>query len=292
MIKKCSKCNQEKDISCFSNAGLKRGKSYIHPRCKLCRSELQTKWVNKKLPPPKKIEDLPNEIWKQIPVKGLYMVSYPYGRVKSYNKRWFRDEKLLTPVTKNICEYPCVKLTYKYKETVYKVHRLVAQAFIPNPENKPQVNHKDGNKKNFHADNLEWATGSENMRHAIDILKIKRPKAELHYSSKITNKQALEIFNSKDSPNNISLKYAVSANTVRDIKRGKNWNSVTNKKLVKIRKEGKELISMVMDICFSSTKPKDLCIKYNMPYPTLKHIRRGGSYSDISGIKYIKKTAA
>lgn len=68
------------------------------------------------------------------------------------------------------CWQICIKKG-KYKS--YMVHRLVAEAFIPNPENKPQVNHKDGDKQNNCVDNLEWVSKAENCWHRNNILGIR-----------------------------------------------------------------------------------------------------------------------
>lgn len=65
--------------------------------------------------------------------------------------------------------YPRVNLYEGTKQYTRTVHRLVAQAFIPNPENKLEVNHIDGNKENNNIDNLEWVTSSENQKHAFSI---------------------------------------------------------------------------------------------------------------------------
>ncbi|MDV4829909.1 NUMOD4 motif-containing HNH endonuclease [Enterococcus faecium] len=86
------------------------------------------------------------------------------GRVRSLNYMRTKQAKELTPV-KDGMGYLFVNLYKNGKNRGFKIHRLVAQAFIPNPENKPQVNHIDEDKTNNCAENLEWCTAKENMNH-------------------------------------------------------------------------------------------------------------------------------
>lgn len=114
------------------------------------------------------------EIWKDIEgYEGLYQVSN-LGRVKSCqkvvrSKGGFRrlQSKILSPQTnKKRNFYFFVRLQKNGKAKPFFVHRLVACAFIQNPKNLPQVNHKDGNKRNNLVENLEWCTASGNIQHA------------------------------------------------------------------------------------------------------------------------------
>ena len=99
--------------------------------------------------------------WRKINGFSRYSVSLD-GQVKN-------DETGLILSTSEVTGgYLSVMLSPGRKHK--RVHRLVAEAFIPNPLGKEQVNHKDGNKKNNHVNNLEWATVSENERHKIDVL--------------------------------------------------------------------------------------------------------------------------
>lgn len=92
--------------------------------------------------------------------EGLYTVS-KYGAVYS-----LKTKKYLTQYSIDSRGYQAVGLYKDSKSKTGKVHRLVAQAFIPNPDNKPHVNHIDGNKLNNYASNLEWVTHQENTSHA------------------------------------------------------------------------------------------------------------------------------
>ena len=112
------------------------------------------------------------EIWKDIKgYEGLYQIS-SFGNVKSLDryiinkngdKQYFPGKYLTQGIGDS---YLKVTLSKNNKQRTFRVHILVARTFIPNPENKPEVNHIDGNKKNNKVNNLEWNTRSENELHA------------------------------------------------------------------------------------------------------------------------------
>lgn len=103
------------------------------------------------------------EIWKDIKdYEGLYQVSNN-GKVKSIK----RD--IILKSSSNHKGYLYVILCKNNKSKVGRIHRLVAETFIPNPENKPQVNHINGIKADNNVNNLEWCTNTENLKHAFAI---------------------------------------------------------------------------------------------------------------------------
>lgn len=104
------------------------------------------------------------EIWKDVEgYEGLYKVS-SYGNVLSL-KYCGSNRKHLLAQNPDHKGYLMVYLSKRGKRKTFKVHRLVASAFIPNPNNLPQVNHKDENKQNNHADNLEWCDSAYNVNY-------------------------------------------------------------------------------------------------------------------------------
>ena len=116
------------------------------------------------------------EEWKAIQgYEGIYEVSN-FGNVRSLprykrgnlDSKVFIEGKTIKQV-KNNRGYYIVQLSKNNKVKNFSVHRLVAEAFIPNPNNFPQVNHINGNKKDNRVENLEWVSASTNVKHAVSM---------------------------------------------------------------------------------------------------------------------------
>lgn len=114
------------------------------------------------------------EEWKDIKgYEGLYMIS-SYGRIKSLGNDKNRKEKILKPYP-NDKGYLHTMLSKDGKTKNISIHRLVAETFIPNPDNLPQVNHKDEDKTNCVVSNLEWCSAEYNCNYGTRNQSISKP---------------------------------------------------------------------------------------------------------------------
>lgn len=148
------------------------------------------------------LEDMPGEIWKDIPqFEGLYMVS-SLGRIKSVGTPGLKGWKGQTRILRHRYNRKGYHLTALYKDGLRfnpAIARLVALVFIPNPDNKPQVDHIDNNKHNNSVDNLRWVTSSENMKNEISVAHRKAvTKGRFLYGAKGKKpKHGAELYNAK-----------------------------------------------------------------------------------------------
>lgn len=109
------------------------------------------------------------EIWKDLKgYEGLYQVSN-LGRIKSL---YFSKEKIMKPILTGTCKYYTIGLAKNKKRKTHLIHRLVAETFLENPNNLPEVNHKDENKLNNRIDNLEWCNHEYNMHYGNCLKKV------------------------------------------------------------------------------------------------------------------------
>lgn len=163
------------------------------------------------------VED--EEEWRVVPEFEDYLVSN-LGRIMSikHNKRYIISLSMGRG-------YWNVTFWMNNKSKLFGVHRIVAKAFIPNPENKREVNHIDGNKINNHVSNLEWNTSKENKQHAVKMQLVaygsQKPSSKLKESD-IPIIRKLHLID-KVSQNQIARDYKVSVFTIHSIFKGKTW---------------------------------------------------------------------
>ncbi len=168
------------------------------------------------------------EEWKDIPeFEGIYQVSN-LGRIRSLDRTfiskkdkrtWHIAGTIGTPALKST-GYPHKRFKHNGFIKGYIIHRLIAQLFIPNPLNLPEVNHKDGIKTNNKVDNLEWVTQRENMRHAAKSGLLPR---------KLTPEQVIQIrkdFKNGKHKNDLSKEYKVTVPCIHSLVTGRTWSWV------------------------------------------------------------------
>lgn len=162
------------------------------------------------------------ELFRDIPgFEKLYQISN-FGRIKS-----FKNDKFIYLKPRIVTDnYLAVRLYKNLKGINFKIHRLVAEVFIPKLEDKNQINHKDGDKSNNHVDNLERVTSSENIQHAYNtgLMDVKGSKNPF---SKLTEKDLpiiRELITQGRSLSSIGKLYNVSRFTIHDIKSGRTWS--------------------------------------------------------------------
>lgn len=169
-----------------------------------------------------------NEDWIVIKdYKGHYQIS-SFGRVKSLSRKGYDGRNLKERILKPILNsegYLSVNLYKNNTKKTFRIHRLVAKAFILNLNNKLEVNHKDGVKVNCSIDNLEWATPKENTRHAYKI-GLRNNRGENHPKVILIKLDIYFIRDSNTPQKELAKMFKVSASHISRIKNKNKWKHV------------------------------------------------------------------
>ncbi len=149
-------------------------------------------------------------------IEGFDCLVFEDGRVFSFQRNIFLAQKL------DRYGYWIVRISKNKVRKSIKVHRIVAMAFLDNPNNYPIVNHKDGNKENNHTSNLEWCTVKQNNQHAVDI----GLRTKFNNNCKLSEADLPKIIKRHESGESqllIAKSYGVSQGAISNIITGRAW---------------------------------------------------------------------
>lgn len=217
------------------------------------------------------------EVWKQY--KDTQYAVSTHGRLMN-----LLTQKLLAG---SISRQGYVKfgMWHLAKCTTVAVHRLVAETFLPNPENKPHVNHIDGVKHNNAVLNLEWTTVSENVKHAYATGLALQGAESPH--SKICEADVIEmrrIFANKEmSVAEVARQFGISAAAVSHIKNGETWKSVggeITKAPYWCGKLSPEDIPVIRSMIASGKKDKEIADAFGVNHGSINGIRHGKNWKN------------
>ena len=178
------------------------------------------------------LDNIESEIW--IPItgyEGFYEISN-MGRIKGIDRVDCMGQFRKTKISKQCFDknkYLLISLSRDRIDKTFRVHRLVGFHFIPNPENKKEINHKKGIKTDNRASELEWSTNKENIHHSISIGIKRSIKGESNPGAIINQELALKIFNYQGKLRHVASHFNIDKQIVSRIKRGLNWSHVTGK---------------------------------------------------------------
>ena len=155
--------------------------------------------------------------------EGRFMIT-DFGRLFSINGRW-KGVKLMQPAVGKKEGYYITNLRMKPKNRHVRIHQLVGEHFVDNPDNKPQLNHDDGNKLNNHYSNLKWCTIAENIEHAVrtGLIDI---KGEKHHHAKLKDCDIPLIFEMRNEGmlmKDIGNHFDVCRRTIGDVLNRRLW---------------------------------------------------------------------
>jgi hypothetical protein len=216
-----------------------------------------------------KHEDIEKEIWADIlGYESFYEVSN-LGNVKTLGNNKFGVNRIMKNTLRK--GYCTVTLRKNNTQKIFRVHRLVAEAFIPNPNKKPQVNHINGIKNDNRVVNLEWATSFENMNHASNNNLLNIAKGDKHHNFKLSEEKIKEIISLSDkfTQKELSIKFKVS-------------QALISLRLSNINKNKKVILDKESNVFYESIS--EICNLYKIKSYNLRRKLRGERFNNTNFI--------